>query len=114
MAPETGALVTKFPLTLDSLLTTQETKAALTGTSDEPAPCASGSMRQGAAPSQSVQGLMGSELKAIQGAKPRLLVPALLLSAHCCSSWPLKGSVCMWMLLQEWPNYKAGVIPGSH
>ena len=48
-APDTAALVTKFPLTLDTLLTTQETKAALTGTSDEPTSCARGSLRQGAA-----------------------------------------------------------------
>lgn len=42
-------MVTKFALALDALLTTKETKATLTGTSDEPAPCASGSMCQEAA-----------------------------------------------------------------
>lgn len=85
MAPEMGALVTKFPLTLDSLLTTQETKAALTGTSDEPAPCASGSMCQGAALSQSVQGLLGSELKAI------FMGPNLACMSQLC--FPLHAAV---------------------
>lgn len=107
MATETGALVTKFPLTLDSLLTTQETKAALIRASDETAPCASGSMRQGAAPSLSVQGLTDGELKAIHGTKPRLHVPRSASLYTVLLSWPLKGSVymwCMWMLLQERPN----------
>lgn len=42
--PRAGALVTKFALALDSLLTTKETKATLIETSDEPTPCASGNM----------------------------------------------------------------------
>lgn len=79
----------------------QETKAALTETSDEPAPCASGSMRQRAAPNPSVQGLMASELKAIHGAKSTLHALALLPSAQGCASKSLKGLVCMQMLLQE-------------
>lgn len=82
----------------------QETKAALTGTSDEPAPCASGRMRQGAVPNPSVQGLMASELKAIHGVKSTLHALALLPSAQRCASQSLKGSVCMQMLPQEWPN----------
>lgn len=73
----------------------QETKAALTGTSDEPAPCASGRMCQGAAPNPSVQGLIASELKAIHGVKSTL--HALALASLCtalCLTVPKRLRVC--------------------